>query len=308
MFQHLTVIRRHARSTLILSILWLFLDGAAFAGIKTIDSLEFGGEAIKALRDDIRQSIYVVKSGRDPEALPGLVFYRYRVKSQDTFWTILARTSQNIDTLMTVNGLSSPGQMETGRDIYIPNMRGIIYRLKKEDNIVSVSSSFQVGAEYIKKANNGFIANSGYIFIPCASVSGIERSMFLGTGFIHPLRIGVTTSGFGTRRDPFSDRLQFHRGIDIACPRGSKVHAARDGRVVFTGYQGGYGLLVVVRHSHEYYTYYGHLSKILVKNGDVVNMRDPIALSGNTGRTTGPHLHFEVRRGGTAVNPGILFR
>ncbi len=127
--------------------------------------------------------------------------------------------------------------------------------------------------------------------------------MFLGTGFTHPLRIGTTTSGFGSRKDPFSDTMQFHRGIDIGCPGGSLVHAARDGKVVYTGYRGGYGLLVILQHAHDYYTYYGHLSRILVKNGSTVNMREPIALSGNTGRTTGPHLHFEVRKGGTAVNP-----
>jgi murein DD-endopeptidase MepM/ murein hydrolase activator NlpD len=243
--------------------------------------------------------MYVIKSGRDPETLPPLDFYRYRVKSGDSFWTILAKTSQNIDTLMTVNNLTSPGQVETGRDIYIPNMRGIVYRLKEGETMASVASSFQVAARYIEKVNSGSAARAGYIFIPCAAVSSIERSMFLGTGFTHPLRSGIMTSGFGTRKDPFSDRLQFHRGIDIACPRGSKVHAARDGEVAFTGYLGGYGLLVVIRHAHDYYTYYGHLSKIHVNMGDTVNMRDPIALSGNTGRTTGPHLHFEVRKGGT---------
>lgn len=308
MLLQLFIEKRSVFAILVQFILLLVLDLPASARIKTINSIEFGGETIKTLRDDIRQSIHVIKSGRDPETLPVLDFYRYRVKPGDSFWTILARTSQNIDTLMTVNNLSSPGQVETGKDIYIPNMRGIIYRLKEGETIASVSSSFQVGARYIEKVNGGPGARGGYVFLPCATVSNIERSMFLGTGFIHPLRIGVTTSGFGTRKDPFSDRLQFHRGIDIACPRGSKVHAARDGEVVFTGYQGGYGLLVVVRHAHDYYTYYGHLSKILVNRGDTINMRDPIALSGNTGRTTGPHLHFEVRKGGTAVNPGILFR
>ncbi len=300
--------KRRAYAILLQAALLLLFNVPASARIKTIDSIEFGGDIIKTLRNDIRQSMYVIKSGRDPETLPPLDFYRYRVKSGDSFWTILAKTSQNIDTLMTVNNLTSPGQVETGRDIYIPNMRGIVYRLKEGETMASAASSFQVAARYIEKVNSGSAARAGYIFIPCAAVSTIERSMFLGTGFTHPLRSGIMTSGFGTRKDPFSDRLQFHRGIDIACPRGSKVHAARDGEVAFTGYLGGYGLLVVIRHAHDYYTYYGHLSKILVNMGDTVNMRDPIALSGNTGRTTGPHLHFEVRKGGTAVNPGILFR
>lgn len=290
------------------AVLALYGGALASSRIKTIDSMDFGNETIKSLRDEIRQSIYVVKSGRDPESLPRLNFYRYRVKKGDTFWTILARTSQNIDTLMTVNSFSSPGQIEAGRDIYIPNMRGVVYRLKDGETIAAAAMAFQVNEKYIEKVNTGLSSSGRHIFIPCASVTGLERSMFLGTGFTHPLRIGTTTSGFGSRKDPFGDTMQFHRGIDIGCPRGSKVHAARDGKVIFTGYQGGYGLLVILQHPHDYYTYYGHLSRILVKKGDTVNMRDPVALSGNTGRTTGPHLHFEVRRGGVAINPGVLFR
>jgi murein DD-endopeptidase MepM/ murein hydrolase activator NlpD len=294
--------------TLISTMIWICGGAMASPRIMTIDSIDFGNEAIRTLRDEIRQSIYIVKSGRDPESLPNLNFYRYRVKKGDTFWTILARTSQNIDTLMTVNSFSSPGQVEAGKEIYIPNMRGIIYRLKDDENVASAAATFQISEKYIGKVNSGMSNRGRHIFIPCASVSGIERSMFLGTGFTHPLRIGTTTSGFGSRKDPFSDTMQFHRGIDIGCPGGSRVHAARDGKVVYTGYRGGYGLLVILQHAHDYYTYYGHLSRILVKNGSTVNMREPIALSGNTGRTTGPHLHFEVRKGGTAVNPGILFR
>ena len=84
--------------------------------------------------------------------------------------------------------------------------------------------------------------------------------------------------------------------------------AARDGRVIFTGFQGGYGNLVVIQHEHGYRSYYGHLSRPLVKVGDRVKHGAVIARSGNTGRTTGPHLHFEVRRGRMAVNPGILLK
>ena len=136
----------------------------------------------------------------------------------------------------------------------------------------------------------------------------MERSLFLGTGFGNPLKGGKKTSGFGTRRDPFSNRMEFHRGIDIACEPGTPIHAARKGTVVSCGYEGGYGLLVVIRHSHDYYSYYGHLSRIRVKQGDQVNAGDLIALSGNTGRSTGPHLHFEVRKGEKAINPGILLK
>ena len=149
---------------------------------------------------------------------------------------------------------------------------------------------------------------NSYLFIPCAAFSNTERSLFLGVGFQFPLKKGRRTSKFGLRRDPFNNKIKFHNGIDLATPIGSKVFAARSGKVFFTGYKGGYGLLVILKHSHDYYSYYGHLSKVITKRGVEVKRGDVVALSGNTGRSTGPHLHFEVRRRSKPINPGILIR
>ncbi len=106
--------------TLISAMVWICGGAMASPRIMTIDSIDFGNEAIRTLRDEIRQSIYIVKSGRDPESLPNLNFYRYRVKKGDTFWTILARTSQNIDTLMTVNSFSSPDRLRPAKRFTFP--------------------------------------------------------------------------------------------------------------------------------------------------------------------------------------------
>ena len=115
--------------------------------------------------------------------------------------------------------------------------------------------------------------------------------------------------GSAEEENPFNrKRMQFHSGVDIACRMRTKVFAARDGKVIFAGYKGGYGRLVIVKHEHGYHTYYGHLSKTIVKPGQKVPRGKLIALSGNTGRTTGPHLHFEVRKRGRPVNPGTLLR
>lgn len=274
--------------------------------IESLSSIDPSSPSVKMLREDVRKSIFVVKSRRDPSELPPLRFYRYRLGREDTFWKLLAKTSQNIDTLMTVNSLSSPGEAAPGRLIYIPNMRGIIYRMQKGETIPDVGKRLQVDEAYITRINGESVGSGGHLFIPCASASRVERSLFLGTAFINPLRIGRLSSGFGLRRDPFSERSQFHRGIDIACPSGTRIHAARQGKVVFTGFNGGYGRLIVLQHSHGYCSYYGHLGRILKREGELVEAGELIALSGNTGRTTGPHLHFEARRGSTAVNPGVL--
>ena len=111
------------------------------------------------------------------------------------------------------------------------------------------------------------------------------------------------TSTFGWRRDPISGAAKFHKGIDLAMPVGDDVPAARAGEVVSAGDLAGYGKTVVVRHSDTTSTRYAHLSEILVKPGDTVVAGQTIARSGVSGRATGPHLHVEVLREGTSIDP-----
>ncbi len=114
---------------------------------------------------------------------------------------------------------------------------------------------------------------------------------------------GVLTSGFGYRRDPFTGRIKLHEGLDISAPTGTPVYAPADGVVTFVGMKQGYGLTIEVDHGGKYRTRYAHLSKSLVRVGQKVQRGDMIAKVGNTGRSTGPHLHYEVRVNGAPVNP-----
>ena len=102
------------------------------------------------------------------------------------------------------------------------------------------------------------------------------------------------------------DQLKFHKGLDIAVAHGSDVRSAASGKVLFAGVKGGYGNCVIVSHGNGLDTLYGHLSQILVKANDVVKVNDVIAKSGNTGRSTGPHLHYEVHKNNTPVNPKLF--
>jgi murein DD-endopeptidase MepM/ murein hydrolase activator NlpD len=115
--------------------------------------------------------------------------------------------------------------------------------------------------------------------------------------------IGVVRSTFGGRSDPFSGEGAFHTGIDLQAPTGSAVHVTADGVVETVGWSGSYGKLVIVDHGNGLQTYYGHLSHFLVVPGQEVRRGEVIALSGSTGRATGPHVHYEVRLRGTPVNP-----
>jgi murein DD-endopeptidase MepM/ murein hydrolase activator NlpD len=119
---------------------------------------------------------------------------------------------------------------------------------------------------------------------------------------ITPAR-GILTSGFGMRRDPITSGRAFHAGLDIAAAPGAPVYAAADGVVARAGRNGGLGKAVFVSHGYGLSTRYGHLSKIAVEPGDRVKRGDVIGYVGNTGRSTGYHLHYEVHEDGKAVNP-----
>ena len=116
------------------------------------------------------------------------------------------------------------------------------------------------------------------------------------------------TSGFGYRRDPINGGRRLHAGVDFAGSRGTPIVAGGDGVVIFAGRQSGYGLMVEIRHSHGYTTRYAHLTRIRVSEGERVSRGERIGDMGCTGRCTGTHLHYEVRRNGDPVNPMTFIR
>ncbi|HET6976323.1 MAG TPA: peptidoglycan DD-metalloendopeptidase family protein [Pyrinomonadaceae bacterium] len=114
---------------------------------------------------------------------------------------------------------------------------------------------------------------------------------------------GPIRSVFGMRRDPINGRIRLHKGVDIAARRGTPIEAAAEGQVVFAGRNRGYGNMVMIEHSDGRQTLYAHAERLFVKPGDRVAAGQTIAAVGSTGHSTGPHLHFEIREGKTAVNP-----
>lgn len=118
-----------------------------------------------------------------------------------------------------------------------------------------------------------------------------------------PIKGGWISSYFGKRSDPFTGKKSYHKGVDFAAKRGTKVHSAASGIVIWSGYRGAYGNTLVVDHGNGYTTRYAHNKKLLVKEGDRVEKGQLIALMGSTGRSTAPHVHFEVRKNDVPVNP-----
>lgn len=132
---------------------------------------------------------------------------------------------------------------------------------------------------------------------PLPSASAGEGFRSLSPGAL-PL-----SSRFGWRGDPIDGSVRFHAGVDIPARAGAAVRAVRSGRVVFAGWAGGYGNLVVIDHGGGVTSRYGHLERAFVVPGEPVGTGDRIGEIGSTGRSTGPHLHYEVRRGGVAIDP-----
>jgi murein DD-endopeptidase MepM/ murein hydrolase activator NlpD len=129
-----------------------------------------------------------------------------------------------------------------------------------------------------------------------------REQVISSTPTVAPVR-GVFNSGFGTRRDPFNGSPAFHTGLDISTRHFEPVLATADGLVTRSGWSGDYGQMVEITHRTGYRTVYGHLASVLVRPGGRVQRGDRVGLAGSTGRSTGTHLHYEVRRGDRPVNP-----
>jgi murein DD-endopeptidase MepM/ murein hydrolase activator NlpD len=129
-----------------------------------------------------------------------------------------------------------------------------------------------------------------------------QTAVLAATPTILPTK-GLVTAGYGYRKSPFTGKREFHEGMDIAAPQGTPVRATADGIVSFAGPAATFGNVVFIEHGHGFATAYGHNSTIRVRTGQRVRRGDIIAYVGNTGRTTGPHVHYEVHVDGVASNP-----
>lgn len=207
--------------------------------------------------------------------------------------------------------------LNPGRKITVHNKNGSLYQVRKSSETLDqiVAKYHRDRAAALKFKESIVVANKlpgsallgeyefrkgDRVLLPKVTVTfDTYRFPFEGFGW------GRISSRFGARYHPLLKRRKFHEGLDIARPWGTPVYPARSGKVVETGWHEGYGLLIVVRHSDGATTRYGHLSKILVRPGDVVQRgRTLIGRVGSTGLSTGPHLHFEVRDArGRPVNP-----
>lgn len=180
------------------------------------------------------------------------------------------------------------------------------YIIQAGDDFWRIGKIYNISPLLLANANNTGLYNplqvGKIVYLPETN-NVISRGLTLNkstssSGFEWPV-IGQVSSNFGQRKG------SVHEGIDIAVAKGVEVNAARGGKVVYAGWITGYGYTVKIEHEDGYLTLYAHNSKLLVKKGEQVLGGQVIAKAGSTGRSTGPHLHFEIRHNGTAQNPLI---
>ena len=238
--------------------------------------------------------------------LPVLVSIKpYTVRSSDTIDKIAKRFGLRQDTIISANNLSSAASIRAGLQLRIPNMNGVSHKVRRGENLSSVAKTYGIDITQIVDANDlasGTLNAGQNLFIPNARLSSASMRNFYGEQFVWPARGGIS-SPFGYRSNPFSGLRTYHAAIDIVVSLGTKVKATCDGKVADTGYNSVFGNYVILKHANGYQSLYAHLSQILVREGTSVAQGAIVGLSGNTGQSTGPHLHFSIFKNGQAVDP-----
>jgi len=240
-----------------------------------------------------------------------LLYDSYLVKSGDNISTLAITFGLNQGTIISINKITESRRLQAGKVLKIPNQDGILHPVRNGESLGAVASQYKVEPDTIRSANELFsekIVTGTDLFIPGAQLDYAKLQEINGDLFVWPLR-GPITSYFGYRRNPFNpSHRQFHDGIDISGRTGTPVRAAMTGRVSSAGWDSIFGNYIIISHHSGYRTLYGHLSRIRVRTNAYVAQNEHIGDVGNTGLSTGPHLHFTVFKNWVAVNPLALMR
>lgn len=234
--------------------------------------------------------------------------YTHTVLAGETLSDIARLYNVDIDTIIAANAIPDPNRIRSGDKLTVPSVKGVLHTVQRGESLWTISSYYEVAMDEIIAANaitnpntlrvgQELVIPGGQAIVAMRQKEAIvSASGKLLRNFSWPVT-GRISSRFGERWG------RMHYGLDIAVPTGTPVRAAAAGRVTFSGMQGGYGYLIKIDHGNGVETRYAHNSRLVAKVGQTVKRGDIIAYSGNTGNSTGPHVHFEIRRNGVALDP-----
>jgi len=280
------------------------------------------GQDLKIPRDKIIKTVSNNKStaGSAASKAENAQVY-YTVRRGDTLSSIAARRNLPIEEIMNANNLNSDF-IKAGQELVLPiidskavknnssakikeansSSKQIVHQVQRGDALSSIARLYGTNVDAIRRANN--LSGDRIFAGDKLIITDYQRgpvSLERGS-LIWPVN-GRITSNFGWRVHPIKKTRLFHNGLDIAVPSGTRVKAAAGGKVVHSGWMNGFGYTVIIDHGRGIETLYAHNSKVSVAKGSMVNKGQVVALSGNTGLSTGPHLHFGVLQNEKPLNP-----
>lgn len=246
----------------------------------------------------------------------------YTVEDGDTISKIARKFGVSVNTVLWANNLSFSSYVKPGQKLIVPSVSGVIHKVAKGDTLSKIAQKYNVTEGKIREANalaDDALAVGNILIVPGGTIIETAKPR---TVVKAPVSTKVPTASardFDDANIPSSGKMLWpsacqrisqyykgwiHTGVDIACPWGTALRAAAAGKVSRVQYgKTGYGYNVIIDHGGGIQTLYGHMSRIDVKVGEYVNAGEVIGAEGSTGRSTGPHVHFEVRINGSMVNP-----
>jgi murein DD-endopeptidase MepM/ murein hydrolase activator NlpD len=247
------------------------------------------------LQDTEAQKLSILNSEEELEEIDKLT--RYTLKEGETVESVAKKYSIDLQELRSLSGLNPDDDLKPGKYIYLPGKNGLVHTFQKGDTLAKLVSNYNITLDDVlfenKLKSADFFTEGEKIFLPGAYIPPPQPVWYM------PVASKLITSDFGWRSYP---RSHFHDALDLKANY-EPVKAARTGTVIYSGWMGGYGNVVILQHSQGLKTLYAHNSKLMVKRGDKVSGGKVISRSGCTGYCFGAHLHFEVIKNGKPVDP-----
>lgn len=296
-------------------LLGLFMPLAAPAESRSpsyprIPRLASDDPVFRQYSDDVASARKALASYGRTAPLP-LGLYSYKAVEGDTLISIAARCSIPYDAIASLNRIASQKESVAGRILILPSLPGLYLPETARNSFERLLlSSFDPDDSAIisfsvrESGPDGLLSGSRPVHcIPDAVFDGTVRAFFLTPTFRFPLPEGIQTSSFGYRKNPVTGNLIFHKGVDLAAPRGTGVFACADGVVIASEYDAVYGNYLIIRHDDSRESLYGHLETKKIELHQRAKSGSIIGTVGSTGQSTGPHLHFEIHENGIPKNP-----
>lgn len=239
----------------------------------------------------------------EPPSEPPLL-YAYAMAQPADLLSLAARLNLPYDSIATLNRLSGSGDIAAGTELLIPSRPGIFLPETPVSDLEYLMFSWRrdSGGGAVLSVRRGG-KTERFLYLAAERFNPAERVYFLSGAYRYPLPRAKLSSGFGMRVSPLTGAYSMHAGIDLSAPEGTPVMAARNGTVSAAGFDAILGNYVVLDHDGQHQSVYGHLSAISVSLKQEVKSGTILGTVGSTGKSTGPHLHFEIRVRGEARNP-----